>query len=386
MQRCSDVVHQDLLRNFIQCAAIRIESILHVGVIPCRLIEIRLNISLLHEVGSTTCPIFGSIGQLDQSDSQRNEMQYFPLFLDLKNKPVLVVGGGEVASRKVDSLVRSGANVTIVSPKIEPYLQRLIDQEECHWIQSFYSSELLNDAYIQVWATTDNPDLNHQVHKDAKAKNILVNVVDDKPYCDFITPSIINRGRIQIAISSGGASPVLVRNIRQMLETNLAQNLSLQADFASSKRNDIKQRLANVDERRKFWESFFSLKDVELATSITDLECAYQAQFANGYENSGSVTWIEYGDDPELLPLKALRIMQQAEVVYSDANCPFVFTDLIRRDAERKPYSDESDLSVHLGKEVAEGNRVVVFVAPNRAQYKLLRGNDILITLAGEET
>lgn len=115
-------------------------------------------------------------------------MQYFPLFLNLKSKPVLVVGGGEVACRKVDSLVRAGALVTIVSPQIAPYLQELVDSQECVWIQNFYSKEQLVQKFIQVWATTDNPALNHQVYHDAKKLGILVNVVDDQPYCDFITP------------------------------------------------------------------------------------------------------------------------------------------------------------------------------------------------------
>lgn len=184
-------------------------------------------------------------------------MQYFPLFMNLADKPVLVVGGGEVACRKVDSLVRAGAHVTIVSPKIDTYLQNLVESGDCFWVQNFYTDDLLEQKYVQVWATTDNPQLNHRVYHDARALGLLVNVVDDQPYCDFITPSMINRGRIQIAISSGGASPVLVRNIREKLEATLPQNLSLLADFGASKRNDIKQHLPSVDLRRKFWESFF---------------------------------------------------------------------------------------------------------------------------------
>lgn len=152
---------------------------------------------------------------------------------------------------------QSRANVTVVSPNIHPHLLSLSEQQSLLWVKAFYQSEMLHD-YIQVWATTDNPDLNHQVHHDAKRKNIMVNVVDDKPYCDFITPSMINRGRIQIAVSSGGASPVLIRYLREKLESILPQNLSLLADFGASKRNSIKESLATVDERRKFWERFFS--------------------------------------------------------------------------------------------------------------------------------
>ncbi len=125
---------------------------------------------------------------------------------------------------------------------------------------AFYSSHWLDKRYVQVWATTDNPELNHQVYKDAKEQGILVNVVDDQPYCDFITPSMIERGRIQLAISSGGASPVLIRNIRETLEAVLAQNLALLADFGASKRNSIKDFLPSVDLRRQFWERFLPIR------------------------------------------------------------------------------------------------------------------------------
>lgn len=195
-------------------------------------------------------------------------MQYFPLFMNLRDRPILVVGGGEVACRKVDSLIRAGANVSIVSPQIDLYLQRLVERNECHWIQNLYSKKILDKKYLQVWATTDNLELNHRVYDDAKALGILVNVVDDQPYCDFITPSMITRGRIQIAISSGGASPVLIRNIREQLESSLAFNLSLLADFGMSKRGDIKQRLPSVDLRRKFWEMFLPVSMFKMQRNV----------------------------------------------------------------------------------------------------------------------
>ncbi|MCG9597410.1 siroheme synthase [Vibrio sp. Isolate25] len=308
-------------------------------------------------------------------------MQYFPLFMNLTDKPVLVVGGGEVACRKVDSLIRAGAEVTIVSPNIEPYLQKLAENDECLWVQNFYSEELLDRKYLQVWATTDNPELNHRVYHDAKALGLLVNVVDDQPYCDFITPSMINRGRIQIAISSGGASPVLVRNIREQFEATLPQNLSLLADFGASKRTDIKQRLPSVDLRRKFWESFFNRPETEMATERTQLEDVYLNTLENKLEAQGSVTWIDYGHDVELLPIKALRIMQQAELVFFDNACPFEFVDLIRRDAERKEYRDDVDLSERLATAKSENLRVVILVAPSSSQYNLLKSSDMHIRL-----
>ncbi|WP_070963377.1 precorrin-2 dehydrogenase/sirohydrochlorin ferrochelatase family protein [Vibrio sonorensis] len=311
-------------------------------------------------------------------------MQYFPLFYDLNNEPVLVVGGGEVACRKVDALLRAGAAVTIVSPKVDAFLEGLIHEDKCAWIQRFYSPELMESHYVQVWATTDNPELNHQVHKDAKAKRIMVNVVDDKPYCDFITPSMIDRGRIQIAISSGGASPVLVRNIREKLEAVMPQNLSLLAEFGASKRSDIIKKLPSVDERRKFWERFFDDPSMDLVNERNALEARYQALLNASDEATASCTWIEYGDNVELLPLKALRLMQQAELVLYHKSCPFSFVDLVRRDAERLEFSDEVALVSLLEKGQMEGQRICIFVPPKASAYRLLIGDDTHLRLATE--
>ncbi|OCH50555.1 ferrochelatase, partial [Vibrio cyclitrophicus] len=299
-------------------------------------------------------------------------MRYFPMFLDVENKPILVVGGGEVACRKVDSLLRAGANVTLVSPKVAPYLKQLVDESKLHWVQNFYSSQIISKDYLQVWATTDNPSLNHQVHNDAKKLGILVNVVDDLPYCDFITPSMINRGRIQIAISSGGASPVLVRNIREKLETILPQNIGLIADFGASKRNSIKESFPTVDERRKFWERFLSSSFIEQVADREQLEAYYQQALTEGIDNEGQVTWIEFEQDIELLPMKALRLMQEAELVLAPNDCPFEFVDLCRRDAERESYANSGELSTKLEQARAENLRVCVFIPPASVEFNLL--------------
>ncbi|WP_135456324.1 precorrin-2 dehydrogenase/sirohydrochlorin ferrochelatase family protein [Vibrio echinoideorum] len=309
-------------------------------------------------------------------------MRYFPMFLDVENKPVLVVGGGEVACRKVDSLLRAGANVTVVSPKVAPYLKQLVDESKLHWVQNFYSSQIISENYLQVWATTDNPNLNHQVHNDAKKLGILVNVVDDLPYCDFITPSIINRGRIQIAISSGGASPVLVRNIREKLETVLPQNIGLIADFGASKRNSIKESFPTVDERRKFWERFLSSSFIEQVVDREQLEAFYQQALTEGVDNEGRVTWIEFDQDVELLSMKALRLMQEAELVLSPSDCPFEFVDLCRRDAERESYDNSGELSTKLEHARTQNLRVCVFIPPASVEFNLLAGKDLKLSVA----
>jgi precorrin-2 dehydrogenase/sirohydrochlorin ferrochelatase len=306
-------------------------------------------------------------------------MRYFPLFLDLVDKPVLVVGGGEVASRKVEALLKAGADVTIVSPSLVDFLAKLANDHQVRWVQRFYSSDIVTSLFVQVWATTDNPALNHQVYKDAKALGILVNVVDDKPYCDFITPSMINRGRIQIAISSGGASPVLIRNIREKLEAILPQNMGLMAEFANSKRNSIKEALPSVDLRRKFWESYFSHPDVENARDNRELETIYQQIMAKPLDNQGTCTWIQVGKDVEMLPIKAVRYMQQAELALYSTRCESDVMELVRRDAEREPFSNAAELSNMLRKAKEEHLRVCVFVPQGTSEFSLLQGKDLVI-------
>ncbi len=313
------------------------------------------------------------------------QMQYFPLFLDLTNKAVLVVGGGEVACRKIDALLRAGARVTIVSPQIEQSLHTLVEEGKCDWVQNFYSSSILTNKYIQVWATTDNPDLNHQVHKDAKKVGVLVNVVDDQPYCDFITPSMLNRGRIQIAISSGGASPVLVRNIRETLESVLPHNLGLLAEFGASKRTSIKERLPSVDLRRKFWEMFFSSPQAKEATSREQLETLYVSSLNNKIEEASEVTWIEYGKDVEMLPIKAMRYMQQAELVLHQKECSFDVIDLCRRDAQRKVFDTPAHLGEQLKQAKAEKLRVCVLLFKSAQEYALLQSQQRVIKPGSEK-
>ncbi|OBT13501.1 ferrochelatase [Vibrio sp. UCD-FRSSP16_10] len=289
-------------------------------------------------------------------------MRYFPLFYDLNQRPVLVVGGGEVASRKVESLLNAGAYITVVSPTLEECLLNLVHSEKIHWIKGFYQQHLI-DEFVQIWATTDNPELNHRVHRDAKLAGIMVNVVDDTDYCDFITPSMINRGRIQVAFSSGGGSPVLIRNLRRTFEAVLPQNLGLLADFATSKRNDIKQSLPDVTRRRLFWEQFFEAQTVKSASSLKQLDDYYQSMLSESkFEPAYSVTWIETGEDFEMLTLKALRLMQSAEMVLYYQGIDEVFIESCRRDAQRKSWQHIAQLSTELELQQAQSNSVVVLL------------------------
>ncbi|MGF1759474.1 siroheme synthase [Photobacterium sagamiensis] len=254
---------------------------------------------------------------------------------------MLVIGGGDVACRKVDLLLRANADITVISPQLHPHLSRLAANKQLTYIKQKYDPSCVI-GFHQVWATTNDPKLNHQVFTDAEAEGIWTNIVDDPFHCHFITPSMIDRTPIQVAISSGGASPVLVRFIREKLETQLPQNLSLLAEFSGKQRERIKQHFKTVDERRKFWERFFRLPAVEQANDTASLEQAFTLLLSEPETPTSSLYLIETDIDPEMLTLKALRLMQQSDFVLYPEGSDDIFVDLCRRDADREPYTPEA--------------------------------------------
>ena len=289
-------------------------------------------------------------------------MRYFPIFMDIQKRPVLVIGGGEVACRKIDMLLQADADITVVAPSIKSYLMNYVEEGKIRYIKGFYHSELLTKEYVQVWATTDNSELNHQVYRDAHDAHILVNVVDDTQHCDFITPSMVNRGRVQVAISSGGSSPVLIRMIREQLETQLSSKIAMLADFGADKRNVVKQHFSTVDERRKFWETFLRSPEVEKLTTRNELEQLFSQYLSSNTETQAERNWIEYHQETEMLTLKSLRLMQQAEWVICFEGCPSEFVELCRRDAERLFVSSEQEIVEYLVQAEREKIRVTILM------------------------
>ncbi|ASA54389.1 precorrin-2 dehydrogenase/sirohydrochlorin ferrochelatase family protein [Vibrio gazogenes] len=289
-------------------------------------------------------------------------MRYFPLFMDLTKRAVLVVGGGEVASRKTEALVRAGARVTVLSPEISESLRVLWLDDAIQWIEQRYDSAFLTRNYVQVWATTDHAPLNHQIYADAKLLGLQVNVVDDQPYCDFITPAMIDRGQIQVAISSGGASPVLVRNIRESIEAVLAQNLRVLAQFCGEKRDHLKVKRPDVNARRRFWEAFLADPTVKETRDPVVLEQIYQRYIAAPELTVREVVWVVCHADVELLPMKAVRFMQQSEQVLYHRDIPAEGLDLCRRDAERAVFDSRTQLQDLLTKAREENLNLCIMV------------------------
>ncbi|AET66969.1 siroheme synthase, N-terminal domain protein [Desulfosporosinus orientis DSM 765] len=177
--------------------------------------------------------------------------QYYPIFIDLQTLPVLVVGGGGVALRKVQTLLHHQALVRIVSPRLVPELQKLIDGKTCSWVEKEYSAEDIQDAML-VFSCTEIESVNAQVSEDAKVHHRCVNVVDDPEKCSFIVPSIMEQGDLKIAVSTGGSSPIVARQVRAELEDlygpEMAEYLALLKTWRQKAKSDLP-----LEKRSVFW-------------------------------------------------------------------------------------------------------------------------------------
>ncbi|MDP4127333.1 MAG: NAD(P)-dependent oxidoreductase [Bacillota bacterium] len=178
--------------------------------------------------------------------------QYYPLFMDLKAQPVLVVGGGVVALRKVQTLLEHGALVHIVSPQLVPELRILVNEDTCVWSEKEYSSGDINEAVL-VFSCTEKEDVNAQVSFDATVHHRPVNVVDDPEKCSFIVPSIMERGDLKIAVSTGGSSPIVARQVRAELENLYGHEMAEYLRLLKTWRNLAKTKLP-PEKRGIFWD------------------------------------------------------------------------------------------------------------------------------------
>lgn len=178
--------------------------------------------------------------------------RYYPIYVDLENKPVLVVGGGKVAQRKVKTLLEHGAVVRIVSPKILPHLRELVDDSNCIWQEKKYSSDDIHDAII-IFSCTEIEELNQRVAEDAAEACRLVNVVDDPEKCTFILPSIMSQGDLKIAVSTSGSSPLVAKQIRQKLEAEFGDEYKEYLALLKSWRKEVKEKMTH-EQKEKFWE------------------------------------------------------------------------------------------------------------------------------------
>jgi len=261
--------------------------------------------------------------------------RYMPVFLRLDGRRVLVVGGGEVAARKIRLLLKAEAAVDVIAQTLNAELGDGVAGNKLRHVAMEFDAPAL-DVYSLVIAATDDNGLNRRVAAAATAARVPVNVVDDPVHSSFITPAIIDRHPLQIAISSGGAAPVLARRLRERLEALIPARYGLLADFMQRQRARVKSGLVTAA-RRQLWERFLDGPGAEAALRGDD--AAADTEFERlmaGSSPRGEVYLVGAGPgDPELLSFRALRLMQQADVVLYDRLLPAPILELVRRDAER---------------------------------------------------
>jgi uroporphyrin-III C-methyltransferase/precorrin-2 dehydrogenase/sirohydrochlorin ferrochelatase len=313
-------------------------------------------------------------------------MNYFPIFLDLNNRLCLLVGGGEIATRKGRLLAKAGARLRVVALDISAELRELVAHQQGELYEREYHATDLTDCVLVI-AATDDTSLNEIVSRDAQARNLPVNVVDNPALCTYITPAIIDRSPLVIAVSSGGEAPVLARLLRAKLETLVPLNYGRLAGLASRWRDRVKARFADTDQRRRFWEKILQGPAAELmlngqeAAAEQILTTAIAQQ--DGPLTQGEVYLVGGGPgDPELLTLRALRLMQQADVVLYDRLVSPEVMELVRRDAER----------IYVGKRRSEHamrqeniNQLLVDLARQGKRVLRLKGGDPFIFGRGGE-
>jgi uroporphyrin-III C-methyltransferase/precorrin-2 dehydrogenase/sirohydrochlorin ferrochelatase len=318
-------------------------------------------------------------------------MDHLPIFLQLHARPVVVVGGGQVAARKAEMLLRCGARVTVIAPELHAALRELTAQGALRHLRAAFEPAQLDEAELVV-AATDSQAVNTAVSAAARQRRIPVNVVDKPELSTFIFPAVIDRSPIVVAVSSGGHAPVLARRVREQLEALLPAKLGALARFMGERRRAVQQAL-RAAARRPFWERIVSglVGSRVLAGDDSGAESAFErelytshltASAGTGARGLGEVYLIGAGPgDPDLLTLRALQLLQQADVILYDRLVPEAVLDRARRDAQR----------VFVGKGAGEHsvqariNELLVQYARQGLRVARLKGGDPFIFGRGGE-
>ena len=314
-------------------------------------------------------------------------MEYLPIFIQIKNRPCLVVGGGSVAARKVALLRKAHADVTVVAPELCHELQQMTGETLIkHENRQYEESDL--ETCVVVIAATDQRAVNESVSELAQQLRLPVNVVDNPDLCSFIMPSIIDRSPVVIAVSTGGSSPVLARLIRTKLEGSIPAAYGRLAALVECVRGKVKTAFPNVESRRGFWEAILEGTVAELvftghedeAKQVLDKAIDEQSEKP---EMPGEVFLVGAGPgDPDLLTFRALRLMQQADVVVYDRLVSPSIMEMVRRDAEIVYVGKERDKHTMQQENI---NQLLVRLAKEGKRVLRLKGGDPFIFGRGGE-
>ncbi|HQR71910.1 MAG TPA: siroheme synthase CysG [Burkholderiaceae bacterium] len=313
-------------------------------------------------------------------------MDHLPIFLKLTDRPCAVIGGGAVAARKAELLLAAGARVTVTAPELSAPLAELQRQGRIVHRPEAFSAAALRGVTLVI-AATDDRAVNAEVSRLAQAHAIPVNVVDDPELCSFILPAIVDRSPVVIAVSTGGASPVLARLLRARLETLIPATYGALADLAARFRERVKRALPEAA-RRPFWERVLQGPIAELVFSgrANEAEAALARALddrAHRGPEPGEVYLVGAGPgNPDLLTFAALRLMQQADVVLYDNLVSAPILELTRRDAERIYVGKQRALHTMRQEEI---NTLMVKLAREGKRVLRLKGGDPYVFGRGGE-
>jgi len=308
-------------------------------------------------------------------------LKYFPVFLTGSSLSSIVVGGGEVAARKIELLLKSSSKITVMSQHISPSVARLIEKHQLNHLAHNYTSGLLKGVTVVI-AATDDPDINALVAQEATGMNILVNVVDAPDLCTYITPAIIDRSPMLIALSSSGSAPILLRMLRESIEKTLPSQYGKLADFSFRFRDTVKSTIRGLSNRRVFWETVLrgNVGESILKGQYKKAETDFMAILDKGIAPSrGKLSFFHtLCGEPDDLTLRAHRCLQFADAVYYHSSLNENFIEYVRRDAEKFPFN-ETDSSLTIQSALAkakQGQKVIFFLADTQDLSPYLSHND----------
>ena len=313
-------------------------------------------------------------------------MDIFPISLKLQQQPCLIVGGGHIAYRKAVLLAKAGAVIHVIAPEIESNLLEIVESSQGQYVQAPFSPDIQLRNYRLVIAATNDKAVNIQVFEACEAEKILVNSVDDLPHCRFMVPAIIDRSPLVVSIATNGTSPVLSRQIRTQLEATIPHGMGKLADFSGQWRASVKAKIINPDERRIFWEDLYAspLKEHVFNDNIAEANRLIEQALLEWKTPKGEVYLVGAGPgDPELLTLKALRLMQQADVIIYDRLVSPAILELCRRDAD-KIYVGKAR-SNHSVPQEGINALLVEYAAQGKRVCRLKGGDPFIFGRGGEE-
>ncbi|TDK27446.1 uroporphyrinogen-III C-methyltransferase [Luteimonas aestuarii] len=311
----------------------------------------------------------------------------FPLFADLRDRTVLVVGGGVVATRKVEALLGTGARIVVGAPVLDATLAGWAAQGRIEHRAGAFTPDWLDDAWLAI-AATDDADVNRAVAEAGERRRVWVNVVDDMALARVHLPARIERGPVQVAISSGGGAPMLARLLRERIETSLDESVGALATFLTRHRHRIRARWPDAAARRRAFETLLSgpLPSLLRRRRHIEAERHFDAVLApdSPHAAAGSVALVGAGPgDPGLLTLRALRVLNEADVVLHDRLVSDDVLQLARRDAERIEVGKQAN-----GRSTAQDKINALLVEHARAGKRVVRlkgGDPFVFGRGGEE-